>query len=519
MSNNIDQEQVLSELERILASPGFRARKLIRAFLRYAVQETLAGRGNHLNQYSIAVHALGKPDDFSPVYNPVVRIEAGRLRKLLDDFYAIPSNQPPLMITMPKGTYQVAFTPGMEAVPSAPVRSGMTPQITEGPRLQVNCQLLDTLANGAAAVCHKLHHDLLLMMSRFRNIRLVSTPDTCLPAATTLPPPRLDYTLHCSIQPHTTGFELFFTLTHAPSNELVWTHTLHLPSQPAQKNLDAVCLQVAANTVTLHSGKALAHWARYQQSLEATIPDHQQVLVGYLAYLHDISRENFSKTLATCKQRLENFPNDSKALVIFARLCGYNHILQYDLIPDMETAWTHTARMAMKLDPDNAEAHSVFAHNSFLRGDYELCRAEFETARQINPFDTSIEYLYGLGLYLMGEQQAGIQAILNLLELPFTKPDWYHVLPFLHTFNQGDYRQALALAERIQQFGYWGELARCISYFRLGQHAACLNEYRNLSRYNVVVLEGYSADQRSIFSHETLKKVLGTLQEIRQTVA
>lgn len=525
MPKNIENEQVLAELERILTSPSFRARKLIRTFLRYAVHETLAGRGNQLNQYSIAVHALGKPEDFSPVYNPVVRIEAGRLRKLLHDYYADADTRSTVMITMPKGTYQVAFLPGSHTQHQPHPTSGdMVPHVTEGPRILLSCQLLAPHTPADYPSCYKLRNDLLLMLSRFRNIRLVSAPaqESCLsaePANLPTSPQRVDYTLHCGIQPNADGFELFCILTHSPSDELVWTNTLYLPAQPAQTDLDAVCLQVAANTVTLHSGKALAHWARYQQSLPAAIPAHQQVLVSYLNYLHDISRENFSKALQASEQRLEAFPDDSKALVIFARLCGYNHVLQYDMIPDMETVWTHAARMAMKLDPGNAEAHSVFAHNSFLRGDYSLCRAEFEAARQLNPFDTSIEYLYGLGLYLMGEQETGIQAINTLMDIPFTKPDWYHVLPFLHTFNQGDYQAALALAERIQQFGYWGELARCVSYFRLGQQEHCLAELQQLSSHNSVSLGSHATDQRSIFSHETLKKVLGTLQEIKQRMA
>lgn len=109
---DIDKKLVIAELDAILASPRFRARKVIKTFLRYAVQETLAGRGSSLNQQSIAIEALGKPSDFSPTYNPLVRIEAGRLRKLLQEHYADASNTSAVIITMPKGRYQVSFRPG-----------------------------------------------------------------------------------------------------------------------------------------------------------------------------------------------------------------------------------------------------------------------------------------------------------------------------------------------------------------------------------------------------------------------
>lgn len=501
----IDKELIIAELECILASPRFRTRKVIKTFLQYAVHETLAGRGNELNQQSIATRALGKPPDFSPIYNPLVRIEAGRLRKLLKDHYADANNDSVVMITMPKGTYQVAFLPGNRTLNVTPTMSDdVVPHITEGPRLLLRCQVLDTDTATIYPIHYRLRSDLLLMLSRFRNIQLVAQPH------------RTDYTLTCDIQSAAHEVELFFVLTHTPSDELVWANTLRLPAQPTQADLDAACLQIAANTVALHSGKILYHWAQYQQSLNAPLPAHHDALVYYLAFLHHITRDNFSKALTVCQQRLMHFPDDSKALVILARLCGYDHVLQYHLITPLETTWTHSARTALKLDPGNAEAHSIFAHNRYYLGDLALCRAELEIARQINPFDTSIEYLYGFGLYMTGDKEAGIQAIQALMAIPFPQPDWYHVLPFLHAFNQENYQEALALAERIQHFGYWGEMARCVSYFRLGQTERSLRELQELLPYNSVLLDNQNSDNRSIFSHEALKKVLFTLQEINR---
>lgn len=509
----IDKKLIIAELDTLLASPGFRARKVIKRFLHYVVHETLAGRGDALNQHSIATHALSKPPDFSPVYNPVVRIEAGRLRKLLKAHYADANTPGHIMITIPKGTYQAAFIlrtrpPTTTIPPEIP----LTPHVTEGPRVLLQCRVLDTAAtNGAAPLYHKVRNDLLLMLNRFRNIRVVAgdTPDTTKTHHT-------DYILSCDLQITGTETALFLVLTHAPNAELVWADTLRLITQPNQQDLDKLWMQVAANTVAVHSGKMLYHWAQYQQSMTPSIAAHHQALVHYLAFLHNITRESFSKALMSCQQRLQHFPHDSKALVILARLCGYDHVLQYHLIENLETTWTHSARTALKLDPGNAEAHSIFAHNRYFLGDHALCRSELEMARQTNPFDTSIEYLYGFGLYMTGEHEAGIQAIRNLMALQFPQPDWYHVLPFLHAFNQGNYQEALVLAERIQHFGYWGELARSVSCFRLGQTVRSQQELQELLRDNSQQPNTQNSDNRSIFSHEALKKVLQTLQEINK---
>ena len=135
----IDTQQVMAELQRIIASPGFRARKLIKKFLHYVVQESLAGRGEQLNQYTIAVNALGKTADFSPIYNPIVRIEAGRLRKLLDDYYSDVGHLNTVMIRMPKGSYQVEFQACESQSQQAVYLSDEAqPRVSEGPRLFVH---------------------------------------------------------------------------------------------------------------------------------------------------------------------------------------------------------------------------------------------------------------------------------------------------------------------------------------------------------------------------------------------
>ncbi|UOG92861.1 MAG: hypothetical protein L3K52_03795 [Candidatus Thiothrix sulfatifontis] len=513
MSTNIDKERVIAELDALLTSPCFRARKIIKRFLHYVVHETLAGRGDALNQQNIAIHALGKPADFSPAYNPVVRIEAGRLRKLLKTHYASADNTSNVMITIPKGAYQAAFVLRNNPPKTATLTdAALTPQVTEGPRVLLRCQVLETSQTAhAAPLCHKLRNDLLFVLNRFRNIRVVAGD-----AQDRAKLHQTDYTLDCDLQITETEVELFVVLVHALNNELVWADTLHLTTQPSQQDLDKLWTQVAANTVAVHSGRMLYYWAQYQQSMIAPIAAHHAALVDYLAFLHDITRENFHKAVMSCQQRLQHFPHDGKALVILARLCGYDHVLQYHLIEHLETTWTHAARTALKLDPGNAEAHSIFAHNRYFVGDNALCRCELETARQLNPFDTSVEYMYGFGLYMTGDQAAGIQAIRDLMALAFPQPNWYYVLPFLHAFNQGRYQNAWVLAERIQYFGYWGELARSVSCFRLGQTVRSLQELQELLRSNAQLIETTNTDNRSIFSHEALKKVLGTLGEIKK---
>ena len=81
-------------------------------FLEYVVHETLAGRGERLKGYSIALEVFGRPHTFDPVADPIVRIEAGRLREKLRVYYDTNRHNDPIRIALPRGTYRprIAFS-------------------------------------------------------------------------------------------------------------------------------------------------------------------------------------------------------------------------------------------------------------------------------------------------------------------------------------------------------------------------------------------------------------------------
>lgn len=524
---DIDRQQVIAELERLLAAPAFRSRKLIKRFLRYAVQETLAGRGDQLNQYTIAVNALGKPEDFSPVYNPVVRIEAGRLRKLLEEYYAAQPQSSSCIISMPRGAYQVEFIQPHIATQNSVITESFTSRVTEGPRLFVHFQTPDENCDSStSSILYKLRGDLLLALSRFRNIRLVSSAS--LETQQTLTQEflqqtrhayRADYLLNCDIYPSSEGkgnsFNLRYTLAHTLTDEIIWSDQMDIPAQPAQHDVDTMCRWLVANAISLHSGAVLRHWAEYQLAQHTPLQPSLKTLIYYLAFLRNISADTFRAALKVSRQRLQEFPDDAKAQVILARLCGYDHTLQYNLISNLEDEWTQAARMAIKLDPGNAEAHSVFAHNSYYRGDHALSLAELETARQANPYDTACEFLYGMGLCLLGKWDKGMDAIQQIMEIRFNHPPWYHVLPFLNAFNRKNYAEAMVHAERIQDFSYWGDMARAITLYRIGNQDRAFTELQQLLKANPALMkEDQWPERRQLSSHQSLTAVWATMKEL-----
>lgn len=100
---------IREELERILASGAFAASPMLASFLRYVVEETLAGRADRLKAYTIAVGALSRSENFDPNENPLVRVQARRLRQALGRHYETVETFSGLRIDLPLGSYVPIF--------------------------------------------------------------------------------------------------------------------------------------------------------------------------------------------------------------------------------------------------------------------------------------------------------------------------------------------------------------------------------------------------------------------------
>jgi len=102
-------DDVRAELDRLLSSEHFQASERRRAFLRYIVEETLAGRADRLKGYTIAVAIFGRDETFDAQADPVVRLEARRLRRDLDSYYVDAGSHDAMRISIPKGSYVPCF--------------------------------------------------------------------------------------------------------------------------------------------------------------------------------------------------------------------------------------------------------------------------------------------------------------------------------------------------------------------------------------------------------------------------
>jgi TolB-like protein len=125
------EENIRVALARIAGSEPFRNAPQLFAFLSFVVDKTLTGETREIKGYTIATQALGRDESFDPQADPIVRVEAGRLRRALDLYYAGPGASDAVRISIPRGGYVPSFDPRAPLTATAAVTAPVDP--TEEP--------------------------------------------------------------------------------------------------------------------------------------------------------------------------------------------------------------------------------------------------------------------------------------------------------------------------------------------------------------------------------------------------
>jgi tetratricopeptide (TPR) repeat protein len=101
---------VRAQVERVAASYPFRQCPRLQQFLHLIVEEALAGRSDRIKEYLIGITVYHRGEGYDPRLDSTVRVEAGKLRRMLRDYYAADGRADPLVISIPKGHYCPQFT-------------------------------------------------------------------------------------------------------------------------------------------------------------------------------------------------------------------------------------------------------------------------------------------------------------------------------------------------------------------------------------------------------------------------
>jgi hypothetical protein len=151
------REQIQEQIERIVHSEQFRSSEVLRRLLTFLSEKAIAGEADNLKEYVVAIDGLGKSSTYDPQHNSAVRIQMGRLRQRLAEYYRTEGKKDPMIVDLPKGRFRLTFeqrsraTLGQEGSLS-PVPSVPSVQILDSPTGRTPKPLLLRLVVGLLAV-------------------------------------------------------------------------------------------------------------------------------------------------------------------------------------------------------------------------------------------------------------------------------------------------------------------------------------------------------------------------------
>jgi hypothetical protein len=159
----VSREAVLRELENILVSHYFQHAGRCKQFLRYVVEHKLEGHPEKLKERTIGTEVFQRPPGYATGEDPVVRVQAGEVRRRLDQYYQSSPEDSSIRIELPVGSYSPVFQPRPAAVPAArlPQRSlnepSAQPDVRRRGRALFFVALALVLAGAAALTAFAVH--------------------------------------------------------------------------------------------------------------------------------------------------------------------------------------------------------------------------------------------------------------------------------------------------------------------------------------------------------------------------
>ena len=105
----LGRQECFQQIDRVIKSHSLHSSESLCKLLRYLAEHSLDHPGIALKEYQIATEVLGRPAGFDPQSDSTVRVQAGRLRVKLAEYYAHEGPDDPILVEIPKGSYALTF--------------------------------------------------------------------------------------------------------------------------------------------------------------------------------------------------------------------------------------------------------------------------------------------------------------------------------------------------------------------------------------------------------------------------
>ena len=453
-----DRKDVRDQLDRIVRSGTFHQSRRRQRFLEYIVNETLAGRGELLKGYNIALAVFDRTDTFDSNVDPIVRMAAGRLRDRLREYYETEGRDDPVRIEMPKGTY----TPHIE-FRQAPTRDPRLPFKRLG---MLAAAVLLVSAAGLLGLAHwnsgpslpdkpsvavlpfdnigadpqwqrfadGITEDIIADLSHHKDLTAIASNSTAAYKGKPVDIRQIGrdlnakYVVEGSIQSMGDQIRVTAQLIEATSGSQVWSERYDRPVNDLFAVQNEVTQRIAATLGSWQGAVAEAERRRIRRKPPASLSAFDTYLLAIEAQdEHKVTKESLIESEGLLRKALQLDPRLARAYVGLVDVQSY--LIDYGFAPSVEEALSkmmEAGEKAVQLDPEDGKTHYALGMAYNFQGKWELALAEFDRAVTLAPSDADMILSIAWVIPGFGELERAVRLAERALTLNPHYPDWYN---------------------------------------------------------------------------------------------
>jgi TolB-like protein len=468
----IKNNDIKKQVNRICASAELSSKKKLCRFLNFIVDETLAGRSEELKGYTIGIGVFDRETNFDPENDPIVRIQAGRLRRSLEVYYLLDGKEDPIHIVIPKGGYVPKFLPAGEIQSLSKAEfedrivydkhSSIEPSIAVLPFKNLTGEPdKDYFVQGFT-------EEISIELTRYEDLkvigcRLTTQSEELLEDTQDLSNKLgVQFLLEGSVRLDEQQVTVLIKLIDALTGQQIWVERY-------QRNLSVNNLVMVQEEIAIETARVLgSEYGIILQRLSIQSMrrkpqelDTYEAILRFYYYENHFSPDSALEAYRALEHALQREPTSGIATAMLASLHGNAYMLDLPNNGGALEKMSELAEKALTLDPNSLGVRIAYALKCFACNENEAYMEAVNKCLAMNLNSPMRMGILGFHLALYGEWEQGKALLDKAMDYNIGFPPFFYGATTLYYYRKYDYAKAFKEARNYDVPSlFWGPMLR-----------------------------------------------------------
>jgi TolB-like protein len=464
----LEENIVIKQVEKICKSEEFRSKQLLCDFLSYITSEHLAGRGERIKGYSIGVDVFGKGEDFDPGEDALVRIHAGRLRRMLDIYYLKSGRNDRVRIEVPKGSYTPVISeislPDSSSRSSPDMKRDKTYTTKPGVAVLPFKNLTGNSAEDYFAL--GFSEELSVELSKYEDLTVHNCP-TCRLGSDSDTYQRLQkkgirFVIEGSIVHISTEIKILVKLSDTSEGVQLWAERYN--RNLTANDLSEIQEMIAKEASQIVGGEYGIILQKLTLDANRIKPQHLDTYTAVLKYYYFLSHQTpdaAKQAFLALQGALQKDPESAIAMAFLSSMHGNRYSLDY---PNAEAAYLemgHLAERAAEIDPNSSIIKACLVFKCFVYNEKDRFFTLTDEYLSNVSYNSTKAGSMAFHLSLYGGWERGKIILDSVIQTCAGYPKFFLGATTLYHYRLENYEEALIEANKYDVPSlFWGPMLR-----------------------------------------------------------